>query len=352
MSVIQIVKRLSEEIDGQNRKEIIELLEEQLSDNIEELSKNEIFFNLPLKNILSVISKVDFISIGNDGYVLEILQNIIKHIISAHFEEKETILILQNIRTEAISFHHSEIFSLLELITNCPILVNYCKSYKDQRRLVDIDYDYIIKQKDKEISKLQEEIAKLKQEMNENSLHQSEQEAVSTLHQNPEQCTDTFQPNIFVACKEGKLSSVQRLIEKEGVDKNIVVKEDNDQLNFYKGEASIHIATKYGHLQIVQYLIEKQNVDKESKGYYDQTPLHYACWKGNLPIVEFLISNGANIEAQNLLDWTALHFASYWGQTDVVKYLISRGENKNVKNKDGKTPYESTQKEEIRNFLK
>ena len=60
MSVKQTVEKLKKEINERNRKDAIDNLEEMLSENVEELSKNEKFFYIPLKNIFSVISKVNF----------------------------------------------------------------------------------------------------------------------------------------------------------------------------------------------------------------------------------------------------------------------------------------------------
>ena len=62
--------------------------------------------------------------------------------------------------------------------------------------------------------------------------------------------------------------------------------------------------------------------------------LHYACEKGYLEIVQYLIEKGASIEAKDEDQKTPLHIASIWGQTDVVKYLVSKGANKN-----GEVPY-------------
>ena len=153
----QIVKKLSDEIKGKNRKENISLLEEMLSENVEKLSKNENFYHLPLNNIFSVISKVDFSEIEENDKIIEIIQTIIKNIIDKHNDEKETILILQNLNTETISFSsYEEIFSVLELITNCPFIVNFCNLYKEQKQLVVKDYEYELKQKEKEIEKLKQ----------------------------------------------------------------------------------------------------------------------------------------------------------------------------------------------------
>ena len=90
------------------------MIEKQLSKNIDELSKNENYFNLPLNNIFSVISKVDFNEIEESDKKIEIIQNIFKNLIIQHFEEKETILILQNLNLATISFSFEEIFSILE----------------------------------------------------------------------------------------------------------------------------------------------------------------------------------------------------------------------------------------------
>ena len=345
MSFKYIVKNLEEEIKGNNRKDVIESYEDLLSKEIEKISKNEIFFNLPLKNILYVISKVDFNEIEESDKIIEIIQNIIKNIIKTHYEEKETILILQNLNIKSISFSYQEIFSLLELNTNCPILVNFCNLYKEQTQLPDKDYEYELQQKEKEIKKLRQQIlGGLTYEF-------------PPITEKPED----YESDIFKACKEGKLASVQWLIEKEKEDKNKRVEQNNNILDIYKGYTPIHIASKNGYLSIVQYLIEKQNVDKVIKGNYEYTPLHYACWKGFLPIIEYLLSKGADIEAKDEDEWTPLHFASNYGKTDVVKYLVSQGANKNSKNKDEKTPYDlacsgygadKSQKDEIRNILK
>ena len=82
MSVKQIIKKLEEEIKGKNRKEKIKSYEELLIENIEDLSQNENFFNLPLNSIFSLISKVDFNTLEENDEIIEIIQNIIKNKVS------------------------------------------------------------------------------------------------------------------------------------------------------------------------------------------------------------------------------------------------------------------------------
>ena len=395
MNIDKIVKKLEEELQKGNRREAIEVFEEQLSENIKELSEYENFFNLLLNNIFSVISKVDFNEMEENDKSIDIIKNIIKNLINKHFEEKETILILQNLNLTTFS-SYQDIFSILDLITNCPILVSFCSLFKEQEQLVDKDFEYELQQKDKEIEKLKQ--------------------GVSNFPEITEKPID-FEPDIFKTCKEGKLSSVQWLTEKEKGKLDIKVEKSNEELEIYKDDTPIHIATQNGHLQIVQYLIEQQNVDKEIKGFKDKKPLHYACemghlpiveyllskganidakdnrggtplhyaceyyqldvvlyllskganieakdslgwtplhyvsWKGYLPIVESLLAKGANIEAKDTDYWTPLHFASKYGKTNVVKYLVFKGANKNAKNKEGKRPSDIYYNDEIRNIL-
>ena len=313
MNVKEIVEKLEEEINGENKEEIIEESETKLSQKIEELSNNENFFHLPLKNIFSVISKFDFQEFSENEKIIETIRTIVKNIINNHYEEKETILILQYLNTKTISFsRYEEIISILEIITNCPILVDFCHLYEEQNKSVEVDYEYELEQKEKEIRKLQEKVNNLYIEL-----------------------------DIFMACKEGNLKSVQLLIEKGLVDKNITVKkkEQNYDLKFYEEDTPIHIASKYGHLPIVEYLIEKQNVDIDINGFEGKTPLHYACEEGHLQVVEYLISKGANIDEADYIGNSLIHLASKGGLLSIVQYLIEKQNvDKDIKGIDEKTP--------------
>ena len=97
--------------------------------------------------------------------------------------------------------------------------------------------------------------------------------------------------------------------------------------------------------------MEVHYVDANIKGWYNVTPLHYACRGGYLQIVEYLIENGADIEAQDDNEETPLHYVSYSGYVDIVKLLLSKGANKRVKNKYDETPYDNAKTSEIKKLL-
>ena len=288
--------------------------------------KSQNFFKLPLKNIYSVISNIKFNSINEseDGY--EIIESIIKNTNNVHYEEKETILLLQYIDISHFLLTYDKILSFLELFTNCQIHQNLCNLYKDTQQLLEKDYEYGLKQKDKEIEILLQQIKEIK------SHEKLDFQPISI---KPED----FESDIFKACKEGKLLSVQWLIEKENIDKYIRVEKRDYKFDLYEDDTPIHIASKYGHLPLVQYLIEKQNVDKDIKGYYEKTPLHYACEKGHLPIADYLISKGAYINTKDKFGSYVIHSASKGGLLPIVQYLIEKQNiDKDIKGFMNKTP--------------
>ncbi len=53
--------------------------------------------------------------------------------------------------------------------------------------------------------------------------------------------------------------------------------------------------------------------------------LHIAVLKKNLPIVQFLIENGADVNIQNKLGKTALHHAGEQNAVDIAKLIIAHG---------------------------
>ncbi|MCL4131975.1 UNVERIFIED_CONTAM: hypothetical protein GTU68_025237 [Idotea baltica] len=67
------------------------------------------------------------------------------------------------------------------------------------------------------------------------------------------------------------------------------------------------------------------------------TPLHIAATYGSAVIVEYLLANGSNTEAQNLDGMTPLLIASYKGHQNVVLLLLHSGCEINVFDNEGNT---------------
>ena len=168
-----------------------------------------------------------------------------------------------------------------------------------------------------------------------------------------------FEPNIFTACVSGDLESVRWLIEEGHVDEKIKYNlhihgsSSRDDIGY---DTPIQYAAESGQLEIVRYLVEQQGVDVNTVGALHTTPLHGACREGHLPIVKYLISKGANIEARGEYKMTPLHEAVDANNSDIIRYLLEQGADKFAKDSDGQTPYDhidlgSTIDKDLEDFL-
>lgn len=68
------------------------------------------------------------------------------------------------------------------------------------------------------------------------------------------------------------------------------------------------------------------------------TLLHWACYWGDMKVVKYLVTRGANINAGKGKEKTPLHIAAYQGDFKIIKYLISKGADPNAKDDSGNTP--------------
>ncbi len=87
---------------------------------------------------------------------------------------------------------------------------------------------------------------------------------------------------------------------------------------------TIFNAIRQGNLERVRELIEEDPMIVNATEEGQCTPLHLAAVMGHKAVVEYLLEQGANIEAKNILDTTPLHWAAIQGHTAVVEYLLKR----------------------------
>ncbi|MDQ2920427.1 MAG: ankyrin repeat domain-containing protein [Acidobacteriota bacterium] len=104
-------------------------------------------------------------------------------------------------------------------------------------------------------------------------------------------------------------------------------------------------AAKSGDLSKVKGLLATDAALVHAHDADGSTPLHCATWKGHLETVAFLLSAGANVNAQNRNEhWgtTPLHAAAHANQAAIAKLLIEQGADVNAKDLNGKTPMHHT----------
>ena len=93
-------------------------------------------------------------------------------------------------------------------------------------------------------------------------------------------------------------------------------------VNIHSGDDwALKLASKNGQLEVVKYLVS-EGADINNNHPWHGHALGLAAKKGHLEVVKYLIEKGANIHADNDL---ALQWASGNGHLDVVKYLVESG---------------------------
>ncbi|EAY06130.1 ankyrin repeat protein, putative [Trichomonas vaginalis G3] len=88
---------------------------------------------------------------------------------------------------------------------------------------------------------------------------------------------------------------------------------------------------------LLEYFISN-GADINAKTQNGSIPLHYAAMNNSKETAEILISNGADINAKTQNRWTPLHYAAMNNSKETAEILISNGADINAKNKDGSIP--------------
>jgi len=75
------------------------------------------------------------------------------------------------------------------------------------------------------------------------------------------------------------------------------------------------------NLKLAEWLLESGAVIQTNEN--GETPLHWACKYGHLPMVEFLVANMGmtDVLQQDAEGFTCLHWAKDYDHKDIIKFL-------------------------------
>lgn len=100
------------------------------------------------------------------------------------------------------------------------------------------------------------------------------------------------------------------------------------------GCAPLFVACKRGNVEIVEYLISACNVDLEQRGLYEVpddhsvhcvTPLWCAAVSGKLAVTKCLVQHGADVNSISDSGSTPVRSACFMTHLDIVSYLVENG---------------------------
>lgn len=96
------------------------------------------------------------------------------------------------------------------------------------------------------------------------------------------------------------------------------------------GETALALAAWKGKLDVVKWLLERgARINGAPRQW---SPLHYAVFAGHKEIANFLIAQGADIDARSTNGSSVLMMAVYEGHEDLARTLVEKGADRTVKN--------------------
>jgi ankyrin repeat protein len=117
--------------------------------------------------------------------------------------------------------------------------------------------------------------------------------------------------------------------------------------------SSHHNSTEYsvvvsdasaGHLEAVKAAVQKDRSILKTTGWDGETLLHVTVGQNHKDVAEFLLNEGADVNALTADKLTPLHMAAQNGNLDIVKLLLDHKANINAVDSKGWTPVDRATK--------
>lgn len=139
---------------------------------------------------------------------------------------------------------------------------------------------------------------------------------------NPNTLDAKGNPMLFVAIREKSYKVIDLLLENQSINVNLPNKSD---------ETPLMIASIDGELLVDKQLVQK-GAQINRPGW---TPLHYACSTGKYEVAQYLVANGAMVNALSPSYTTPLMMAVNSGNDLLIKFLLDNGADLRMRNTAG-----------------
>lgn len=121
----------------------------------------------------------------------------------------------------------------------------------------------------------------------------------------------------------GDLRQVRQWLD-EGLDPNFVA----DRIG-----TGLMVAAWSGNIPLMELLVSR-GADIHRGNGFGETALMHAAWKGNPDAVRWLLARGAKLNREGN-NWSALHYAVFAGNQEVAELLMARGADINARSPNG-----------------
>ena len=150
---------------------------------------------------------------------------------------------------------------------------------------------------------------------------------------------DDLVNQIWQAASDGHWNIVKQLLE---LDPTLITVMGELPISNKAYATLLHQATLKDNLEMVQFLVSK-GADIHAEDDSDWTPLHYAAEYCNIDTIEFLLSKGADIHAKEYVFGATPLYLAMWNKRwnkrgEIVKYLVSRGADVLAQDGSGNIP--------------
>lgn len=119
------------------------------------------------------------------------------------------------------------------------------------------------------------------------------------------------------------------------------------------GASPLMTAARWGNIPMVQFLLRNGATPDQPRSEAGRTALHVACaYYGGMQICKALIASGADVNAVTQKGETPLMLAATNGKADVVELLLQQGADKQKKDNSGKTALDYARNAEVSDWTK
>ena len=121
----------------------------------------------------------------------------------------------------------------------------------------------------------------------------------------------------------------------------------------FMGVTPLHIAASREDMEFIKVLVGKgADVNAETESYGNALLVKEGLWRGCFESLQFLVFNGANVNAKNECGETLLHKTAISNEdAGVARFLVSQGADVNAKDDNGRTPLHVVRCHAVAEFL-